>query len=174
MRGKITVLGLTALMILGLSFSTALAGSAVTYLGKTTWTATITDDTQGHVGIQFTVTGGISKVGDEFYLFQGYVTIEGDGPFIMSGSGVMVGTELIFTLSESQKHTDNTWRDGGVMHVTINTSDQSGTFYDIGHDFNTDPGSRNFDSRYTAGDLTLAGPPIQLNGSVPPLQLLLD
>ena len=41
MRGKIAVLALTALIIMRLSASQALAVNAVTYLGKTTWTATI-------------------------------------------------------------------------------------------------------------------------------------
>jgi hypothetical protein len=172
MRSKITILVLTALMILGLSVSTALAVNSVNYLGKTTWTAKITDDNKPEkIGVEFIVTGGISKVGDEFYLFQGYVTVGTDGPFVMSGSGIMVGTELVFTLSESQQHTSETWRDSGVMHVTINTSTQNGTFYDIGHDFNT--GTREFDQRFTAGNLTLKGPPILLNTSLAPLQLLL-
>jgi hypothetical protein len=161
MRGKITVLVLTALMILGLSVSNALAVNAVNYLGKTTWTAEVTDDNiLDKIGQSFTNTGGISKVGDEFYLFQGYITVGTDGPFIMSGSGIMVGTELVFTLSESQQHTSITWRDSGVMHVTINTSTQNGTFYDIGHDF--DPDTRQFDNRFTAGNLTLKGPAINL------------
>ena len=56
-----------------------------------------------------------------------------------------MGTTLIFTLSESQEHTSETWRDTGVMHLTINTSTQNGTLYDIGHDFDT--GTREFGQR---------------------------
>jgi hypothetical protein len=173
MKGKNALLALIALMILGLSVSNALAVNSFNYLGKTTWTATITDDNKPEkIGFSFTVTGGISKVGDEFYLFQGYVTAGTDGPFVMSGSGFMMGTTLVFTLSESQQHTSITWRDSGVMHVSIDKTTLNGTFYDIGHDF--DPSTREFDQRYTAGDLALSGPPIPLNTSLAPMQLLLD
>ncbi len=173
MKRRICVLTLTALLFLGLSIAQALAAGSVTYLGKTTWTATINDSTQaGQVGATFTITGGVSKVGDEFYLFQGYVTPSGDGPFIISGSGVLIGNTLFFTLTESQRHTD-TWRDGGVMHVEIDKTSQGGTFYDIGHDFDTKSTSRAFDQRYTAGTLTLAGAPIPLGANLAPQQLLL-
>ncbi len=173
MRGTIALLSLTTLMILGLSVSNVQAVNSVNYLGKTTWTATITDDTKAQkIGTSFTITGGISKVGDEFYLFQGYVTAGTDGPFVISGSGFMMGTTLVFTLSESQEHTSDTWRDGGVMHVSVDKSSLNGTFYDIGHDF--DQGTRAWDQRFTAGDLALSGPPIIFNpGSLAPISTLL-
>lgn len=176
MRGKLAVLALIALIILGLNVSQVLAANAVTYLGKTTWTATITDDTNStKINQTFTVTGGISKVGDEFYLFQGYVMPNGDGPFVMSGSGFLNANTntLEFTLSESQQHTSETWCDSGVMHVTIKTSDQSGSFYDIGHDFNPAVGQRVFDERYTAGTLALKGSPINLAPALAGAQQLL-
>ena len=174
MRAKNVFLVLTALIVLGLASSSALAAGQVTYLGKTTWTATITDSTKGaDIGVSFTVTGGISRVGDEFYLFQGYVTMESDGPFVMSGSGFLMGDTLEFTLAESQQHTGSTWRDSGVMHVTIDKTTLNGTMYDIGHDFNPEAGQRTFDERYTAANLTLSGPPIPLTQSLAYLQLLL-
>ena len=83
----------------------------------------------------------------------------------MSGLGFLNGNALEFTLSESQQHTD-TWHDSGVMHVSIDKTTQGGTFYDIGHDFNTappPPPGRVFDERYTAGTLALSGPPIIFN-----------
>lgn len=173
MKLKLSVLALSALLILGVSASNVLAASSVTYLGKTTWTAYINDDTGGHAGVSFTITGGVSKVGDEFYLFQGYVTSGTDGPFVMSGSGFMNGSTLEFTLSESQQHTSETWRDSGVMHVIIDKTTQNGTFYDIGHDFDTS--ARTWDQRYTAGTLTLSGSPIPISTSITgPLNLLLQ
>jgi hypothetical protein len=161
MGAKISVLGLSLSIILGLSASHSLAGSPVSYLGKTTWTITITDSTkQSDIGMSITVTGGISKVGDEFYLFQGYLIPPDDGPFVMTGSGFMTGNTLELTLRESQYHTSNTWRDGGVMHVSIDKTTLNGTVYDVGHDFNTDPADRRFDARYSAGTLTRSGPAI--------------
>jgi hypothetical protein len=169
-RGKIAVLALTALIILGLSVSQVLAANAVTYLGKTTWTATITDDTSGHTGT-FTITGGISKVGDEFYLFQGYVLPNDDGPFVLSGSGFLNGTTLVFTLSSSQEHPSKTHRDSGVMHFSIDKTALTGTFYDISTIFDND--ARTFGQHYTAGDLTRTGPPIPLAPALAGSQQLL-
>ena len=171
MRGKIAVLALTALMILGLSVSNALAVNSFNYLGKTTWTITITDSTMaGQKGQKFTITGGISKVGGEFYLFQGYVTVAGDGPFVISGSGYMTGTTLVFTLSGSQKHigTNSTWRDIAVMNVSINKTTLNGTFFGISSDFNTS--SRLFDKWFNAGTLTRTGAIIPFPTSLAPLQ----
>jgi hypothetical protein len=173
MKGKIAVLALTLVLILGLSSSQVQAVSTPQYLGKTTWEITITDDTvEAKIGAKFTITGGVTKVGDEFYLFQGYVIPEGDGPFVVSGSGFLNGNTLEFTLSESQYHTSETWRDSGVMHVSMDKTTQNGTVYDIGHDF--DQGTREFDQRFTAGDLVLSGPPIIFNpGSLAPISSLL-
>lgn len=173
MKQRIFVLGMTLMLLLGLSIAHALAASSVMYLGKSTWTATITDSTKGGIGETFTITGGISKVGDEFYLFQGYVTPETDGPFVISGSGFMMGNNLVFTMSESQEHTDSTWRDSGVMHVTLDKGTLSGTFYDIGLDFNPDAGSRTFDQRYTAGTLACTGDPIPITASLAAMQLMI-
>ena len=172
MKRKISILALTTLLLLGLSIAPALAASSVTYLGKTTWTATITESTVvgNNPGDTFTVTGGISKVGDEFYLFQGYVNPGTDGPFIMSGSGVLIGNTIFFTASESQEHTGAS-RDSGVMHLSINKTDLSGTFYDIGTDY--DRVQNKWNQRYTAGTLALAGSPIPLTSSLVPQQLLL-
>lgn len=171
MKTRFLVLALTTLFILGLGIASA-PGSTVNYLGKTSWTATIDYTTVTGVkkGDTFTITGGISKVGDEFYLFQGYVTSDTDGPFIISGSGFLMNDTLIFTCSESQQHT-GVGRDGGVMHISINKSDLSGSFYDIGHDFDTEQGT--FNSRYTAGTLVRSGAPIPLTSLlIAPLMLL--
>ena len=120
MKVKVSVLALTLVLILGLSSSQVQAVSTPQYLGKTTWEITITDDTNpAKIGAKFTITGGVTKVGDEFYLFQGYVIPDGDGPFVVSGSGFLNGNTLEFTLSESQRHTSDTWRDSGVMHVSM-------------------------------------------------------
>ncbi len=172
MKTKFSVLTLTALLVLGLGITSAL-GTNVTYLGKTTWTATITDDTDPtKIGATFTVTGGVSKVGGEFYMFQGYVTPDTDGPFVISGSGFLMGNTLVFTASESQQHTIETWRDSGVMHISIDKTTLNGTFYDIGTDYN--PSGKTFGNhRNTAGNLTRSGTPIPLSAANVPAQLLL-
>ena len=173
MKSKNLLQIVSFMLILGLGFSNALAGSPVTYLGKTTWTGKITQSTDtSNVNATFTVVGGISKVGDEFYAFQGYVTLDNDGPFVMSGSGFLMGTTLVFTLSESQEHTDNSWRDSGVMHIKVDQSTLNGTFYDIGLDYNTS--TKVFDQRFSAGTLTRTGPYISLVSSTAATDLLLQ
>lgn len=175
MRGKFAVLALTALIILGLSASQALAVNSVTYLGKTTWTIYIDDSYPDatKIGKSFTLTGGVSKVGDEFYLFQGYVASGTDGPFVLSGSGfLMNGSTLVFTLSTSQQHTSEPYRDSGVMHVNIDKTSLNGTFYGLDNDFNTS--TRTIDPfEYTAGTLTLSGPPIPMAPALAGSQQLL-
>ncbi|PKN28797.1 MAG: hypothetical protein CVU64_11440 [Deltaproteobacteria bacterium HGW-Deltaproteobacteria-21] len=173
MKSKNLLQIVSFMLILGLGFSNALAGSVVTYLGKTTWTAKITQASDSkNIGGTFTVVGGITKVGDEFYAFQGYVTSDSDGPFVMSGSGFLMGTTLLFTLSESQEHTDNSWRDSGVMRVSMDQSTLNGTFYDIGLDYNTD--TKMFDQRFSAGTLTRTGGYISLTSSTAATDLLLQ
>lgn len=172
MKRKFSVLVLVALLILGLSNTSALSGT-VNYLGKSTWTATITESTVAgnNPGDTFIITGGISKVGDEFYLFQGYVTPNTDGPFVVSGSGFMMQNTLVFTASESQQHTGAS-RDSGVMHISINKADLSGTFYDIGTDY--DLGQHTWNHRYTAGTLTLSGSHIPFPSAAAAKVLLME
>ena len=163
MKTKFAVLALSSLIILISSTSKSLEGSPVNYLGKTTWTFAITDSTDpSDIGMSITCTGGISKVGDEFYLFQGYLIVPDDCPFVMSGSGFMSGNTLTFSCRTSQCHTGSPWRDGGVMHISIDKTTLGGTFYSIGYDFKTDPTDRIFDDRYSAGTLTRTGPAITI------------
>jgi hypothetical protein len=183
MKVKISVLALTALLFLGLS-ATAMAGNSFNFLGETTWTVTINERETGPITpFNITMTGAISKLGpNNYYLFQGVVQVPPeaqDKPFFLSGGGTMVtfpGAQtptLVLTLNTSQLHVDSN-RDTGVMHVEINPSNLSGTFYEVGHDFNRDPNSRSFSQRFTAGSLSTTAP-FPLNpsstGSLVPLLL---
>lgn len=162
MKGKISILVSTLALILGLSLAPARAASTPVYLGQTSWTVTLTANTSdpGSVGQSFPVTGGITRLGDNYYQFQGYVS-DPNGPFVMSGGGVLVNGQVILSLNTTQNHADSTWRDTGVMQVTLNESDLSGSLYEVGHDFDTgSPGG--YDQRYSAGTLTRTGPMIPL------------
>ncbi len=174
MGRRISILALTALLVLGLSIANAQAVNSVNYLGKSTWTVTITESTTvpSNVGATFTITGGVSKVGDEFYLFQGYVTAGTDGPFVLSGSGFLMGTTLKFTLSTSQEHTNSQWRDSGVMHVSMDKTTLNGTFYEVALHY--DRGAKKFDQSFTAGTLVRSGSPIPLSSSLAPQILLME
>jgi hypothetical protein len=171
MKLKFSILLLTALLLLGLSTSTAFPFNSVNYLGKTTWTFTITDHTNtSDIGQSVTITGGISKVGDEFYQFYGYFD-PNNGPVLFTGGGVMIGDNLIFTLTQTQEHTDSSWRDGAVIQITIDKSTQSGTFYSVGHSFNKT--TRTYGQYYGAGTVTRLGSPIPMSSVVVPQNLLL-
>lgn len=173
MKAKIAALIVTVVLLLGPVGSAALAAGSVTYLGKATWTALITDSTDpDNINVSFSFTGGISRVGDEFYLFQGYANTP-DGPFVMSGSGFLNGSTLVFTLSESQQHTGSTWRDTGVMHVSIDKSSLNGSMYDIGTDFDSGPARTFGQHRYTAATLTHSEGTIPFAPVVAGLNLLL-
>ena len=173
MKSKNLLQIVSFMLILGLGSSNALAGSAVTYLGRTTWTGKITQANYSkNIGNTFTVVGGITRVGDEFYAFQGYVTAGTDGVVVLSGSGFLMGTTLLFTMSESQEHTDNSWRDSGVMRVSVDQSTLNGTFYDIGLDYDTS--TKVFDQRFSAGTLTRTGAYISLASSTAATDLLLQ
>jgi hypothetical protein len=180
MKVKISVLALIAMLFLGLTAANALAANSFNFLGQATWTVTINEDETGPITRpSITMTGAISKLGPNYYLFQGVVPVPDDNPFFLAGAGTLVtlpgGTNptLVLTLNTSQLHTDSD-RDTGVMHVEINPSDLSGTFYEVGHDFDTNNRPNGFSETYTAGTLGAAVPPINLNpGSLAPLSSLL-
>lgn len=177
MKVKISVLALTAVLLMGLS-TNALAVNSFNFLGESSWTVNQTesfpDPPQGILPIP--MTGAISKLGPNYYLFQGCIQIPNDGPFLLAGSGNIIGSTLYLTLSTSQKHTDNpqqsSFRDSSVIHCELNVSDLSGTFYEVGHDF--DRVSNHFSERFAAGNLSAANPFINLNpGSGAPVTSLL-
>jgi len=95
------------------------------------------------------------------------------GPFLMGGSGVLVGDTIEFTLTGSQKHMVSGWRDRAVMHLIVDKTTLNGTFYAIRRDFNTN--TQEWSQNFTSGTFTLTGPTIPLaTPNLAPLQLLLE
>ena len=162
MKVKITVLALTLVLILGFNLAPVQATSTPVYLGQTTWTVTITVDTSSPemVGQSFPVTGGITRLGDTYYQFQGFVIPPGENPFIMSGGGVLINGQVILRVTTTQTHSGSNWHDTGVMRVTLDPSTLNGTICEIGHDYDT--GTGQYDQRYSAATLTRTGPMIPL------------
>jgi len=178
MKVKISVLALIAMLFLCLT-APALASNSFNFLGETTWTVNQTesfpDGPQGILPVP--MTGAISKLGPNYYLFQGYIQIPNDGPFFLAGSGNIIGSTLYLTLSSSQKHTDvqgqPSFRDTSVIHCELNVSDLSGSFYEVGHDY--DRVSTHFSERFAAGTLTHSGPfPLSPSSTAPLMNLLLE
>lgn len=125
------------------------------YLGEVIWTATILEKETGPVTPPITATGriGITLVGGNYYSVQGYV--EAPDPMTFSGGGVLIGDTLYLTCASSQRHSSESWRDAGTIHIELNRNTLSGELYDIGRDFNTE--TRQFMDRYTRGTLTRTG-----------------
>jgi hypothetical protein len=157
MKVRIFILVLALFLFLGLSLSPAQATSTPVYLGQTTWSGTITAG--DNVGQTFTCTGGITRLGDTYYEFQGYVNMP-SGVFVIAGGGVLINGQVIFSVTTSQTHSDSNWHDTGVMRVTLDQSTLNGTSYEIGHDYDT--GTPQYGERYTATTLTRTGPMIPL------------
>lgn len=141
------------------------------YLGEIIWTATILERETGPVSPPQTATGriGITRVGGNYYSVQGYV--ESADPMVFSGGGVLIGDTLYLTCTSSQRHTDESWRDAGTIHIELNRNTLGGEFYDIGRDFNTS--NRQFMDRYTRGTLTRTGGISTLGLAQPAASMLL-
>lgn len=165
MKIRILVLALTLMLVSGITSSAAQAASTPVYLGQTTWTGTLTASTDSpeSIGQTFTLTGGITKVGDIYYLFQGYRTVPQDNPHVFSGSGVLLNGQLVITCSASHRSTDGD-RNTEVINLTLNQSDLNGSFFMVGHHY-TVPG--NFDQNYNAGTCTCTGKAINLTPGTP-------
>lgn len=150
---KKTVLMLFCVVI---SASNALAQDP-SFMGKYCWNATITDTTVSGMSIPttFVLTTDIVKMGTASYSLIGYVTDPGDNPAIFSGVGQFIGSTLYLSLIGSQNHLTGGWRDSSVFHAEISTATLSGTFYEVGNDFNATTRATD-SSRYTAGTLEIA------------------
>ena len=146
---------LVSLLMLGMLLVTSSAFAQTYYLGKLCFTFTITERQTGPVsGQAFTAKLDTTFLGGDSYAFNGYVSVADDGPFVVTGSGVMVGTVLYINFHGTQKHTSESWRDTGTNQTQLDLSTLSGTFYEVGHDY--DPVGKTWDStRFTAGTVRM-------------------
>ena len=167
----LVIISVVWLLLLG-----APSRAAAQYLGQSTWNISVTQRESGAVSESISMTGAITRTGGTYYTMQGHVSLPDDGPFILAGGGVLIGETLYLSLATAQHHTENSWRDTGVMHVQLNKTTLNGTFYEVGHDFQTSSigPSPVFDRRFTAGTVTLTGIPIVLSSNLSgPISLLL-
>jgi hypothetical protein len=104
-----------AVMILGLGVAPLQASQ---YLGEVTWDG---QDEEAHT---FIVKAGISRVGGSYYEIQGQVPNSPEGLAIFSGGGVLVGDNVIFSVSMTLE-TKSTL----IMQITINKNNNNGTFW---------------------------------------------
>lgn len=148
-----------ALALLGLVLIPAPDASAqsASYMGRYCWNITVTDTTVTGMVIPttFVFTSDIVNMGGVSFALTGYITNPGDNPAMYGGVGHIVGNTLYLNLTGSQNHLSGGWRDTSVFHAEIDPSSLSGTFYEVGNDFNATTRSRD-SGRYTAGSIALA------------------
>lgn len=162
---------LLLLLGVGLFPLTLAQPAAAQYLGEVIWTATITETETGPLTPPSTIPikAGITRVGGNYYSVQGQ-SLTGD-PYVLSGGGVLLGDILYVSCATSQRATNTTWRDTGVLHAEVNRLTLNGAFYEVGRDF--DPTYRLFKDHYAAGTLTRTGGISTLSISLPGKDLLL-
>jgi hypothetical protein len=175
MKVKVSVLALILVFLLGASISSVRAAAPLQYLGETTWSLYITNDIPDTflIGQTLTLTGGITRVADNYYLFQGTLPFGGENnpPHVLSGGGARVGNQLILTISESY-YSPGSDRSNGIMNFTLNLSDLSGTVTEIGQGYLVPGGGMGHG--YLEGTLTRTGPMVPLTQALGgPLSLLL-
>jgi hypothetical protein len=131
------------------------SGWSQTYVGKVCLLSTVTERQTGAVSEpQRAIELAATNLGGNTYALAGALSTP-DQPFVVAGTGTIVGTELYLNMTTTQTHSDG-WMDTGINQTRLSLGATiSGTFYEIGHDYNR-PG-RNFDnSRFTAGTATLS------------------
>jgi hypothetical protein len=144
--------GLAALPLL---WALGAAAQVPSYLGKVCLISTITARQTGPVTPQVVpMLLDVTNLGANTYSVMGATTATGDQPFVVAGTATIIGGELYFNMTTTQSHASG-WMDTGVNQTRLNLTTLQGTFYEIGHDFNTANGQ--FDtSRYTAGTVSLS------------------
>jgi hypothetical protein len=146
-----------AMAALPLLWATAVPAQAQVpaYVGKVCLISTITTRQSGPVTPQVVpVLLDVTNLGANTYSVVGAATATGGQPFVVGGTATMIGGELFFNMTTTQTHADG-WMDTGLNQTRLNVATMQGTFYEIGHDFNTANGQ--FDvSRYTAGTVSLS------------------
>jgi hypothetical protein len=169
----ILVLAMAALFGLGMTVSQA---AEIKYLGEVTWTATITEKTEGQTSEEppFSITVGITQLGasysgTSYYIVQGTVNLPDDPLVILSGGGRNIGNDLVFSLTGAQDGSN--WFGGSILYVKVDKTSFNGSFKVITNEF--DKISRGFEPDYVAGDLVTAAP-LPSASSTSPLGLLLD
>lgn len=148
-------------LVLGIVATTLFPAGAMaqTYVGKFCFSSTITERESGPVSppetIPFVSQFDVTHLGGNAYALVGSIAIP-DQPFVTTGLATVIGGDIYANMTGTQSHPDS-WRDTGVNHTRINLATLSGSFYEVGHDYNTS--TRTWDDRYTAGTVKQAACP---------------
>jgi hypothetical protein len=138
-----------------LALSAPASGWSQTYMGKVCMLVTVTERQTGAVSEpQRAIELDVTNLGGNTYAVAGAMATPPDQPFVVTGSGTIVGGELYLNMTATLTHSDG-WMDTGINQTRLNLANLSGTFYEIGHDFNR-PGRIFDNSRFSAGTATLS------------------
>lgn len=139
----------------GLLMLLPLLAGAQSYMGKLCTVNTLTTREEGPVTPRvFVVELDVTNLGGTTYSVAGGVVAPPDEPMVVTGHATLVGNDLYFNMIVTQAHADG-WLDTGINRTRLNLSTLTGTFYEIGHDYN--PSSRTYEQiRYSAGTVQLS------------------
>lgn len=142
-------------LLLGLLMLLPMLSMAQSYVGKVCAVNTLTTRDQGPVTpVVFVMEFDVTNLGGTTYSVAGGLLAPPDEPVVATGHATLVGNELYFNLIVTQAHADG-WVDTGINRTRLSLSTLTGTFYEIGHDYNT--GTRTYDqNRYSAGTVALS------------------
>lgn len=143
-----------ALAALPLLWALGAAAQVPSYLGKVCLISTVTVRQTGPVAPQvYPIMLDVTNLGANTYSVVGSFR-DIDQPFVVGGTASIIGGDLYFNMTTTQAHSDG-WMDTAVHQARLNLSTMQGTFYEIGHDYNTANGQ--FDvNRYSAGTVSLS------------------
>lgn len=142
-------------VVLGLLLALPAFGWAQSYMGKVCLISTVTVRHEGPVPQYFAAEFDVTNLGGNTYSVAGSVpTAPGEEPMVATGLATVVAGYLHMNLATTQAHADG-WMDTGINRTRLNLATMTGTFYEIGHDYNTV--TRVFDqTRYSAGTVQLS------------------
>jgi hypothetical protein len=146
--------------------------AASQFMGEYTWTIHQTLSEDGPMDETYTMIIGLSKVSGTYYQAQGRIIIPPSTLFmILSGGGLMVGDNLLFSFHYVRYPSDPD-RSEGMVYFQINKTTGNGTFYHLGTNFDTAHGT--FNNSFGSGEVTISGkvPVFATSASAFPLLLL--
>ncbi len=124
------------------------------YWGEFCWIAEKTEGTYGEEWEgPFLVRLGFTHMGDDYFTIQGHVNVD-ENPLIISGSAIIIKSEIFMNLQWTSQSMLSPWRDTSKAQMNLSLSNLNGNFWAIGHDFNTE--TRAFGMSYGSGTMTSA------------------
>ena len=172
-RAAVILLAMMVTLIFGMDSRV----EASQYLGQVTWTWHKTTDEHGPTNKTETIVASLFLLGNSCYELVGSTTdTEIGGTSFGSGTAMLVGNNLIMTISGSKVRSDGR-QETGIFQGQVDKTTFNGTGWVIKKRF--DPASIGpnpvFIDKYAAGTLTLVGNPPPLGpATAAPMSLLLN